>query len=173
MNEAKTRNREETNQSSRESTGAQTTRRRALVGVAASAGLIAAPSQWTAPVIKSVMLPAHAATSALTIVDIAVGAAPEFTSLVGALTSTGLVPTLQGPGPFTVFAPTNAAFAAISGTVATLTTDQVRNILLYHVLSGVQPPSAIPPTSGTPASVQSTINASNGVIYVIDQVLLP
>lgn len=142
-------------------------------GIVAGAAFLS-QGQWAKPVLNSVMLPAHAQTSATqTIVDIAVGAAPEFSTLVNALTSTGLVPTLQGAGPFTVFAPTNAAFANIAGTVAGLTTAQLESVLLYHVLSGEQPTSAIPTTSGSPASVLQTIQASNGVIYVIDEVLLP
>ncbi len=148
--------------------------RRALVAGTALAGAAATmPDKWATPVIRSVVLPAHAATSALTIADIAVGAAPEFTTLVGALSTAGLVSTLQGPGPFTVFAPTNAAFSAISGVVAGLSVAQLTDVLLYHVVPGINPPSAIPSTSGTPANITSTINASNGVIYVIDQVLLP
>ena len=132
------------------------------------------PSQWIKPVVNSVVLPVHATTSLQTIVQIALGAEPEFTALVGALGTARLVDTLSGPGPFTVFAPTNAAFAAIAGTVAGLTVPQLTDVLLYHVLSGVQPASAIPATSGAPASVVGgPIPASNGVIFVIDQVLLP
>ncbi len=70
------------------------------------------------------------------IVDTAV-ADGRFTTLVGALQATGLDDALKGPGPFTVFAPTDAAFAALpEGLLAGLTTEQLTNILLYHVVSG-------------------------------------
>lgn len=107
-------------------------------------------------------------------VDIAVGAAPEFSTLVQLVTDAGLVPTLQGPGPFTVFAPTNAAFEAISDTLASLTPAQVETVLLYHVVNGVQPASALPTTTGAAATVvDGPISAQNGVVFVIDQVLIP
>merc|ERR1711957_437837 len=61
---------------------------------------------------------------------------PDLSSLVGAVVSAGLVNTLSGPGPFTVFAPTNAAFDAISQVVAGLTTQQLVDVLENHVLSG-------------------------------------
>lgn len=74
------------------------------------------------------------------IVDTAVGAG-SLTTLVAALQAAGLVDTLKGEGPFTVFAPTDEAFAALSeGTVATLllpeNKDQLIAILTYHVVSG-------------------------------------
>ncbi len=128
------------------------------------------PATWIKPVIDSVTLPAHAQTSQLTIVDIALGAAPEFTTLVSALQAAGLVATLQGPGPFTVFAPTNAAFN--NQGIPPLPADPpLGGILLYHVLPGIQPASAIPASTTSP-TVVDTINASNGVIHVIDEVLL-
>ena len=148
-------------------------RRNSIKRTAIGAGALATlPAIWHKPVINAIVLPAHAQTSALNIVQIAAGNA-DFTTLVGALGAANLVSTLEGPGPFTVFAPTNAAFDAISATVATLSVADLTDILLYHVLSGVQPPSAIPSTSGAPASVVATVQASNGVIYVIDQVLIP
>jgi len=86
------------------------------------------------------------------IVDTAVGAG-SFTTLVAAVQAAGLVDTLKGDGPFTVFAPTDDAFAALpEGTVETLlkpeNKDKLIGILTYHV-------------------------ASNGVIHVIDAVILP
>ena len=112
--------------------------------------------------------------SSQNIVEVAVGAAPELTTLVSAVQAAGLVDTLSSPGPFTVFAPTNAAFAAIQSTVDSLSVDELRTILSYHVLSGIQPFSAIPATTGTPANlVGDPIRASNGTIFIIDQVLLP
>jgi len=144
-------------------------------GVVAGAAL-ASQSEWAKPVINSVILPAHAQTSApATVVDIALGAAPEFSTLVQLLTDAGLVPTLQGDGPFTVFAPTNAAFDAISDTLATLTPAQVETVLLFHVLVGsIGTAADLPATTGTPATVvDGPISAQNGVVFVIDQVLIP
>ena len=131
-----------------------------------------------------------------TVVDIAV-ADGRFTTLVAALQAAGLVDTLNGEGPFTVFAPTDDAFAALpEGTVDALLADipTLTNILLYHVVPGkalaadvVNLPSAdtvlgeavkISVDGGTvkvnDAQVIITdIEASNGVIHVIDAVLLP
>lgn len=123
---------------------------------------------------------------------------PDFTSLVGALVSVGLQDTLSGSGPFTVFAPTNEAFAAIADTVATLTPDQLTQVLEYHVVAGQVlaadipfgtpiatldgqtftiesgTPPTIVDTTDTPADIVATdVRASNGVIHVIDKVLLP
>lgn len=131
------------------------------------------------------------------IVDTAV-AAGDFTTLVAAAQAAGLVDTLKGEGPFTVFAPTDAAFAALpEGTVETLlkpeNKDQLVGILTYHVVPGAVKSTDL--TEGmTAATVQgapvtisleggATINgakitaadieASNGVIHVIDTVILP
>merc|ERR1711865_360838 len=83
-------------------------------------------------IVNAVLIP----NSLRTIVDLAVGT-PELSSLVGALQTANLVDTLSGPGPFTVFAPTNDAFAAISSVVEGLTVDQLTQILENHVISGV------------------------------------
>jgi uncharacterized surface protein with fasciclin (FAS1) repeats len=131
------------------------------------------------------------------IVDTAV-AAGDFTTLVAAVQAAGLVDTLKGEGPFTVFAPTDAAFAALpEGTVETLlkpeNKDQLVGILTYHVVPGAVKSTDL--TEGmTAATVQgapvtisleggATINgakitaadieASNGVIHVIYTVILP
>ena len=132
------------------------------------------------------------------IVDTAV-AAGSFTTLAKALTAADLVPTLQGPGPFTVFAPTDAAFAKLpAGTVENLlkpeNKDKLRRILTYHVVPGtvraadvvkLQSAKAVSGDTITikvadgkvnvdAASVtQTDIQASNGVIHVIDSVILP
>jgi len=132
------------------------------------------------------------------IVDTAV-AAGSFTTLAKALTAADLVPTLQGPGPFTVFAPTDAAFAKLpAGTVENLlkpeNKDKLRRILTYHVVPGtvraadvvkLQSAKAV---SGDTITIkvadgkvnvdaanvtQTDIQASNGVIHVIDSVILP
>ena len=131
-----------------------------------------------------------------TIVDIAV-ADGRFETLVAAVQAAGLVDTLQGEGPFTVFAPTDDAFSALpEGTVAALLEDipTLTAILLYHVVAGdvraadvVALESAVT-VQGEPVSISvdgdsvrindalvviTDIEASNGVIHVIDAVLLP
>ena len=132
------------------------------------------------------------------IVDIAASAG-QFTTLVAAVQAAGLVSTLKGPGPFTVFAPTDAAFAALpAGTVETLlrpeNRDQLVSILTYHVVSGAITSNqligqrlAVDTVQGQSVHVdgrhgvrvnnatviQADIIASNGVIHVIDTVLLP
>ena len=123
---------------------------------------------------------------------------PIFSTLVGAVVTADLQGTLSGAGPFTVFAPTNDAFAAIQATVAGLTTAQLTQVLTYHVLPGQVLAAAIPfgtpvatvegqtitinagtpPTisdkTATPASIVATdVRASNGVIHVIGKVLIP
>jgi len=130
------------------------------------------------------------------IVDTAV-AAGDFTTLATALDAAGLIDTLKGEGPFTVFAPTDAAFAALpAGTVEGLLEDipTLTSILTYHVVSGlVKAEDVVGLSSATTlngsdvsitvdgASVMindanvtvTDILASNGVIHVIDAVLLP
>lgn len=132
------------------------------------------------------------------IVDTAV-AAGSFTTLVAAVTAAGLVDTLKGAGPFTVFAPTDAAFAALpEGTVADLVKPEnkakLTAILTLHVLSGAVHAADIAGKTLNPATVNGesldvdgtdgvTVNGANvvtadiactnGVIHVIDAVLLP
>ena len=138
------------------------------------------------------------AASPADIVDTAV-AAGDFNTLVAAVQAAGLVETLKGKGPFTVFAPTDAAFAALPpGTVETLlkpeNKDQLAAILTYHVVPGKVMSSdiagkkldaatvqgqtvAIDATSGVTVNdasvVAADVEASNGVIHVIDKVILP
>lgn len=131
------------------------------------------------------------------IVDTAI-AAGDFTTLVAAVQAAGLVETLKGEGPFTVFAPTDAAFAALpEGTVEDLlkpeNKEQLAAVLTYHVVPGKVMSTDL--TNGmTAATVQGAdvtimteggvkvnaanvttadIEASNGVIHVIDAVILP
>jgi len=144
-------------------------------------------------VIDSVILP-----ETRTIVDIAVEDG-RFETLVAALGAADLVETLQGEGPFTVFAPTDEAFAALpEGTVEALLADipALTDILLYHVVPGkVMAADVIGLDGESVATVQGAevsisvvdgsvmindsmviiadIEASNGVIHVIDAVLLP
>lgn len=140
----------------------------------------------------------HGAMKQQTVVDIAVGN-PDFSTLVAALTAAGLVDTLSGAGPFTVFAPSNAAFAKLpAGTLDNLLKPenkaQLTAILTYHVVAGkVLAADVVKLTSaktvqGTElaisvsdgavkvdgANVVSTdIVGSNGVIHVIDSVIMP
>ncbi|MBI1386012.1 MAG: fasciclin domain-containing protein [Rhizobiales bacterium] len=132
------------------------------------------------------------------IVDTAVGAG-NFTSLVKAVQTAGLVETLKGPGPFTVFAPTDEAFAKLPANVLATLLDGNHNkelaaVLTYHVIPGkvmsadiagkkteaatVQGAAAmIDATDGVKIEganvVTADIEASNGVIHVIDTVILP
>jgi len=131
------------------------------------------------------------------IVDTAVGAG-TFTTLAAALGAAGLVETLKGEGPFTVFAPTDAAFAALpAGTVEDLlkpeNKDQLVAILTYHVVAGKVMSTDLtegmmaPTVEGKDITVTldggakvngvvistADIEATNGVIHVIDAVLMP
>jgi uncharacterized surface protein with fasciclin (FAS1) repeats len=132
------------------------------------------------------------------IVDTAV-AAGAFTTLVAAVTAAGLVQTLKGAGPFTVFAPNDAAFAKLpEGTVAELVKPEnkakLAAILTLHVMSGKVMAADVSGKKLTPASVNgealhvdgtsgvvvngakvvtADIACSNGVIHVIDTVLMP
>jgi uncharacterized surface protein with fasciclin (FAS1) repeats len=143
--------------------------------------------------------------NAQTIVEIAAGD-ERFSTLVAAVTAAGLAETLSGPGPFTVYAPLNDAFAALpAGTVETLllpeNKDQLTNVLLYHVDDRLLMSTDFPPGSNyfrpiladsrlciTASSAGVTIAdgtgqvanvvvadivADNGVIHVIDKVLIP
>ncbi|KAH8095057.1 hypothetical protein JL720_2330 [Aureococcus anophagefferens] len=107
------------------------------------------------------------------IVDVA--AATPSSSLVAAVAAAGLVGALAGDGPFTVLAPTNAAFAAVD--LAALSDDELVDVLLYHVAPGdvsvdVADDGAV--TFGGAATVViADVEASNGVVHVIDAVLLP
>jgi uncharacterized surface protein with fasciclin (FAS1) repeats len=124
--------------------------------------------------------------------------AGSFKTLLTAVQAAGLVETLQGEGPFTVVAPTDAAFAALpAGTLENLLADKeaLKKVLLYHVVQGAVTadqvvgltsatsvegsPIAIAVEDGTVTLngsakvVTPDVMASNGVIHVIDQVLLP
>lgn len=131
-----------------------------------------------------------------TIVDVAVSN-PAFSTLVGALQAADLVTTLQGPGPFTVFAPTNDAFAQIPPGVLNFllaNPEALEDVLLYHVVSGARDlrfqfrARDIVTAQGQDVFVDrdddelqinnsivtgQVIRTDNGVIYVIDSVLLP
>jgi uncharacterized surface protein with fasciclin (FAS1) repeats len=132
-----------------------------------------------------------------TVVEIAVGS-PDHTTLVAAVMAAELVETLSGPGPFTIFAPTNAAFAKLpAGTVESLLEPENKAklvaILTYHVVpakvlaADVQTGEA-PTVNGNKLTIKAdsdgvTVNGanvvatdlvgSNGVVHVIDTVILP
>lgn len=130
------------------------------------------------------------------IVDTAV-AAGSFTTLVKAVQEAGLVQTLKGPGPFTVFAPTDEAFAKLpAGTLDALLKDKQRltSVLTYHVVPGrvlaadVMKLKSAKTVNGQEISIsikdgavmvdnarviRTDITASNGVIHIIDSVILP
>ncbi len=157
-------------------------------------------SNGTIHVIDSVILPPAEEVSAPgTIVEIAV-ADGRFNTLVAAVTAAELVDTLNGEGPFTVFAPTDDAFAALpAGTLDSLLLPEnkqaLTDILLYHVVSGSVMASDVVGLSSAPTVlgkdititvkdgnvflndttqvIITDIEASNGVIHVIDAVLLP
>ena len=142
--------------------------------------------------------PLMAGGSQKDIVDTAV-AAGSFTTLATALQAAGLVETLKGKGPFTVFAPTDEAFAALpAGTVESLlrpeNREKLRAVLTYHVVSGsVSSSEVVKLTSAKTVNGQSVkiatgkggvtvdgarvvkadIATSNGIIHVIDRVILP
>ena len=129
------------------------------------------------------------------IVDTAVSAG-QFNTLATALKAAGLVDTLKGPGPFTVFAPTDAAFAKIpQAELEALLKDKAKltAVLTYHVVPGKVmasdvKPGAVKTAQGSAVTVRTQggkvmvdnatviktdISADNGVIHVIDSVILP
>ena len=162
----------------------------------------AASTQSPAPTTTTTAAPstapsASAAAMAKDIVETATEAG-SFKTLLTAVKAAGLVETLQGKGPFTVFAPTDAAFAALpAGTLDGLLKDPaaLKKVLLYHVVSGsVTSDKVVGLTSATSAEgspiaiavkdgtvylndsaevVTPDVMASNGVIHVIDKVILP
>lgn len=151
-----------------------------------------------AAAIATPMVLSAAPVAAQDIVETAI-AADDFNTLVAAVQAAGLVETLQGEGPFTVFAPTDAAFAALpEGTVENLlmeeNRDQLVAVLTYHVVAGeVTAAQVVDLDSATTVQgsdisisvadgmvmineatvVQADIMTDNGVIHVVDQVILP
>ena len=151
-----------------------------------------------APVIAACAVNAQEAATQSDIVDTAVGAG-SFNTLVAAVDAAGLVDTLKSPGPFTVFAPTDAAFDKLpEGTVESLllpeNRDQLVAILTYHVVPGktlsgdlAGQELAVATVEGSELDIdardgvkvdsatviQADVETSNGVIHVIDTVLIP
>ena len=147
-------------------------------------------------VIDSVLIPKAPAAKPKNIVQTAV-AAGQFKTLASLLKKAGLAGTLQGRGPFTVFAPTDAAFAKVpKATLAALGKDRakLRAVLLYHVVKGKVTAKQVVKlrsaktlngqsvairtrgakvTVGGAAVTATDVASSNGVIHVINKVLIP
>jgi uncharacterized surface protein with fasciclin (FAS1) repeats len=166
----------------------------AIALVVAACGSAASPS----PAASSAAAPSSVPSPAAKDIVQTATEAGSFNTLLEAATAAGLVETLQGDGPFTVFAPTDEAFAALpAGTLDGLLKDPeaLKKILLYHVVSGkVTADQVVGLTSadsvaGAPIAIKvvdggvvlndkakvvtTDIETSNGVIHVIDQVILP
>ena len=166
----------------------------AACGSSSTTAASSAPAAATSSAASSPAASSPAAAG--TIVDVAAANA-DFTTLVAAVKAAGLAETLSGPGPFTVFAPTNEAFAALpAGLLDKLLKPEnkavLAKILTYHVLASkvmaadVKDGKVVTVEGGTitidtmsgvkvnDAKVVTTdIAASNGVIHVIDKVLVP
>lgn len=132
-----------------------------------------------------------------TIVDHAANNPALFEELVGAVAAADLVETLSGDGPFTVFAPRNEAFEEIAGVVAGLTTEQLTTVLTYHVVAGNvrsgdladgpvttvsgqdvtvalgEAVTIIDTDGGVSTVLAPDVQGTNGVVHMIDRVLLP
>jgi len=158
--------------------------RRSFIALTAATAMAAAAPVWAGSASKD-------------IVDTAVGAG-SFGTLVAAVQAAGLVDTLKGDGPFTVFAPTDEAFAALpEGTVESLlkpeNKDQLVAVLNYHVVAGkvmstdLSNGMTAPTVQGSDVTIMTDggvtvdgakvvaadVEATNGVIHVIDTVILP
>lgn len=162
----------------------------AIGAIAAAGAIVAAPAMA-----QHSSMPAKPTKN---IVQVA-ASNPQFSTLVSLVKEAGLVKTLSGKGPFTVFAPTNAAFAKVPAeTLAALKADpaKLRAVLTYHVVPGNVPAAKVVTLSGksvktaegstvrvmvkgkavmvNDATVTKTdIKASNGTIHVINGVLIP
>ena len=169
-----------------------------LMGMGMGVGLVAATPLLAGPQGAAAEGAAAADTAKKDIVDTAV-AAGKFNTLAAALKAAGLVDTLKGPGPFTVFAPTDEAFAKLpAGTVEDLlkpeNKEKLVSVLTYHVVPAramakdVAGMSSADTVNGKPVKLQASggkvmvndatvikadVDASNGVIHVIDTVLMP
>lgn len=176
----------------------------------ATIALTAAMAAAAMPAMAQVMVGGAPMLASKDVIDNAVNS-KDHTTLVAAVKAAGLVETLKGPGPFTVFAPTNAAFAALpAGTVDTLLKPESKptltKVLTYHVVAGKYDAAAlskmvadgkgaasfktvaggtltakasgnaimVTDEKGSAATVTiADVYQSNGVIHVVDKVLLP
>jgi len=167
----------------------------ALVSAVTAVVLVTGTSVALAEGMQHAMNAGRAPAAKADIVDTAVGAG-QFNTLARALTAAGLVETLKGPGPFTVFAPTDAAFAKIpAAKLDALLADKaaLTKVLTYHVVPGRVVAADVKTgqvktvegdylnVSATSAGVKvndanvikTDVMATNGVIHVIDTVVLP
>ncbi len=168
-----------------------------LAGCSSTSDEATAPATTSAPA-ESPMASESAMEAAGTIVDVA-SSNEDFETLVAAVTAADLVETLSGTGPFTVFAPTDAAFEALpEGLLDALllpeNKDALTSILTYHVVSGevtsdqvtagdvdtvegeaitITTPDGAVVLNDTATVTAVDVDASNGVIHVIDGVLVP
>ena len=167
------------------------------LALAACTSAAATPSPVSTPAPAATNTATPSAAAAKDIVGTATDAG-SFKTLLTAATAAGLVETLQGKGPFTVFAPTDEAFAALpAGTLDKLLADKeaLKKVLLYHVVPGeITADQVVKVTSATSVEgapiaisikdgkvylngsaqvVTPDVMASNGVIHVIDKVILP
>jgi uncharacterized surface protein with fasciclin (FAS1) repeats len=171
------------------------TSHRSIAAVAAATTLVVGGAGATGAAASSSHSGAQPAAQA-TIVQTAV-AAGQFKTLAALLKEAGLATTLEGKGPYTVFAPTDAAFAKVpKGTLQALAENksQLRTVLLYHVAKGRLTAATIAKrhtirtlngqslpvsvrggvvTVGGARVLKANVNASNGVIHVINGVLIP
>ena len=150
--------------------------------------------EMTEPVVEEVVVQ----ETPNTVVDVAVGS-PDHTTLVAAVTAAGLGETLSGTGPFTIFAPTNAAFDALpagtfDGLLKPESKDALTGILTYHVVAGnvmaadLTDGQVVKTLNGQDIKVSikdgkvminganvtaADLKGSNGVVHVVDAVLMP
>jgi uncharacterized surface protein with fasciclin (FAS1) repeats len=147
-------------------------------------------------VVTALAIPASAAAAPKNIVETAAGS-KQFSTLVSLVKKAGLVGTLSGKGPYTVFAPTNAAFAKVPKKTLTELGEnkaELRKVLLYHVLPGKVPASKVTMLESAKTAegeevqfsvrgksafvneskiIKTDIACSNGLIHVINAVLIP
>ena len=170
---------------------------RLLVGVLLCLAALAVSGSALAQEVPVDSLPAEPAYDASadgTDIAATLAADGRFTVLLGALAETGLDAALAGDGPFAVFAPTDSAFAALpDGALAALSADDLRTVLLYHVVEGDLAPDAemlepVATLAGPPldladvdgrlvvngtAAAGEGVPVSNGRVYAVGAVLLP
>lgn len=170
-----------------------------LVAVLALSGLtVAACGSGNDETTSSATSSASTAAASSETIAAAAQATPDLSTLVAALKAAGLVSTLEGKGPYTVFAPTNQAFADIQPTVDKLlepgNKGELKKVLTYHVVPGVYTAAdlkdgqklktvegqdlTVSVKDGTVkvngATVEKAdVNASNGVVHIINEVLVP
>jgi transforming growth factor-beta-induced protein len=166
-----------------------------MTGTSTVATMVA--TETVAPTSESMITGTEASMSGTNDIASALQSLPGSTTIVQALTSSGLLSTLQDQGPYTIFVPDDAAFAQVpAATLTALMNDQtqLKSVLLYHVVQGNLSPAdltdgaTLTTLNGATLKVSvkgsdiyvndakvagSAVNASNGTLYVIDSVLMP